>query len=551
MLRNVAALVVVPLFLLPALARAETYYVATAGSDTAAGTDAAPWATLQHAADTVAAGDTVIVHPGAYRGFDLRTGGTAAAPVTFSAEPGVTIDRDNPSTPDGINVENVSHVVIEGFVVVGRTRTGIRAAVCDHVTIRRNRCDMNGRWGVLTGFCDDLLIEDNETSRSGAEHGIYVGNSGDRPHIRANRIWGNNANGIHMNGDASLGGDGIISDGVVEQNVIWDNGTAGGSGINCDGTRTTLIRNNLIYDTHASGISLYAGDGAASGDNIVVNNTVVMASDGRWALNVQSGSTNNRAFNNVLLSNHAFRGAIDVSPDSLPLTSDYNVVIDRFSTDGSAVIDLAAWRTATGQDAHSVVATIAATFLAPASSDYHLAAASPAIDTGTAMDAPSSDLEGRARPVGAAIDIGAFEACPDPCTAPVPDGGVAPATDAGVVPGTDGGVAPGADGGVAPGTDGGVAPRVDGGSTGRDGGAPAPAPGDDGGCGCIVAGSRGASSGSSGLVVLLLAVVALAINGTRPRRRTHRPRTGYRRARTCRADSRSQSRRTSRPRRNR
>ena len=58
-----------------------TYYVATSGSDGSAGSSATPWRTLQHAADTVAAGDTVIVRAGNYTGFDMWTDGTAAAPV--------------------------------------------------------------------------------------------------------------------------------------------------------------------------------------------------------------------------------------------------------------------------------------------------------------------------------------------------------------------------------------------------------------------------------------------------------------------------------------
>src|SRR4029453_17768498 len=96
----------------------------------------------------------------------------------------------------------------------------------------RDGGDLNGRWGVLTGFSDDLLIEDNEMSRSVAEHGIYVSNSGDRPGIRRNHVWGNSGNGIHMNGDLSQGGDGVISGAVVEGNLIHGNGRTGGSGIN-------------------------------------------------------------------------------------------------------------------------------------------------------------------------------------------------------------------------------------------------------------------------------------------------------------------------------
>src|SRR6185312_3760489 len=41
--------------------------------------------------------------------------------------------------------------------------------------------------------------------------------------------------------------------------------------------------------------------------------------------------------------------------------------------------------------------------------DYHLSATSPAIDAGTMNQAPTYDLEGRARPARATIDIGAYE----------------------------------------------------------------------------------------------------------------------------------------------
>ena len=47
--------------LLTRVAEAATYYVATTGSDTAGGSSAAPWKSLQHAADRAAAGDTIIV----------------------------------------------------------------------------------------------------------------------------------------------------------------------------------------------------------------------------------------------------------------------------------------------------------------------------------------------------------------------------------------------------------------------------------------------------------------------------------------------------------
>src|SRR5437879_3384475 len=77
-----------------------TFYVAPTGTDGAGGSLSAPWRTLQHAADTVRAGDTVIVEPGAYAGMYLSTSGSASAPITFQAQSGVNITSPNARTSD-------------------------------------------------------------------------------------------------------------------------------------------------------------------------------------------------------------------------------------------------------------------------------------------------------------------------------------------------------------------------------------------------------------------------------------------------------------------
>jgi hypothetical protein len=403
------------------LARGAEFYVAPGGSNASPGTAAAPWATLQHAANVVGPGDRVTVRPGDYKGFYLDASGMAAAPIEFFAEPGVLINvpTDGAGNRDGINLENASHVIIDGFAVTGMPRAGVRTVGVDgdtfasHVTIRNVKASNNGVWGILTGFVNDLTIENNETSGSIEEHGIYVSNSGDRPIIRNNKSWNNRANGIHMNGDASLGGDGVITGAVVSGNTIWNNGLGGGSGINMDGVQDSLVVNNLIYDAHASGVSLYQIDGGGpSSGNMVVNNTIHQATGGRWALNIQDGAVNTTLLNNILLSQHSFRGAIDISPDSLPgLQSDYNAVISRFTTNSaSTILNLPEWQAQTGQDAHSLVATPAELFENWSAGDYQLTAGSPAINAGANASpaVPEVDLLGKLRSDGA-VDIGAIE----------------------------------------------------------------------------------------------------------------------------------------------
>ena len=145
-------------------ASAADYWVKPSGSDVANGlTVATAWKTLVHASSQVGAGDAVHVLDGGYQGFYLDTSGAPGAPITFLAEGSdVEITANNPITADGINLEGASYVVIDGFEVNNRTRAGIRAVLAEHVTVRNCRLGYNGRWGILTGFVDDFVAEDNE-----------------------------------------------------------------------------------------------------------------------------------------------------------------------------------------------------------------------------------------------------------------------------------------------------------------------------------------------------------------------------------------------------
>jgi parallel beta-helix repeat protein len=395
-------------------ASASTFHVATTGSDTNAGTAAAPFKTIQRASNAVAAGDSVVIHAGTYTGFVVDAVGTQAAPITFSGDGVVNINGAATTDRDAVHIEGASWIVVEGLTVTGATRAGISALECDHITVRKNKVDQNGRWGVFSSFCDDLTVEDNDISRSGTEHGVYASNSADRPIIRRNKISGNGMCGVHMNGDINFGGDGVISGAIVESNFITNNGALGGSGINGDGITGATIRNNVLDGNHASGVSLYMIDGGApSKGNLVINNTIRMASDARWAINIQDGSSGNTLRNNILLHPNASRGAVDICTACVTGTvSNNNAVVGRFSVNGT-MTDLNGWRTRTG-DTASFVATDAQLFTA--ATDLTLKSGSLAIDKGLATGAPTVDVLGVARPQGAGIDLGAYERCEGTCT---------------------------------------------------------------------------------------------------------------------------------------
>lgn len=396
-----------------------TKFVSGDGSDvTGDGSEAHPWHSLQHAADNVGPGDYVIVMPGKYWGFNLTTDGKPDARITFHALPGVEIDEAFPGQQDGINLEGADFVTVEGFYVHDMPRAGIRSVNNDGVIVRGNHTDHNTMWGVLTGWSENIIVENNVASQSQVEHGIYISNSADGAIVRNNVVWGNRASGIQFNADRYLPGDGVHSNNLVEGNVIFENGRGGGAALNFDGFQDSVVQNNLLYNNHATGIVLYVGFAAdSSTNNLITNNTVVMAEDARWALLMTDGSSGNVVTNNILLNKNPNRGSMTVEHNSLPAVSDHNIVQDLFQMDGTNG-SFAAWQSFSGGlDANSIVVgqgsvltALNRLFVNPAANDYHLADGSAAIDAGDPTNAPAVDIFQHARPIGAGVDIGAYEA---------------------------------------------------------------------------------------------------------------------------------------------
>ena len=411
-------------FTSPVKAQAQTYYVSTGGSDSSDGSMTHPWRTIQHGADRLSPGATLLISPGIYQesGITVTHGGTAAAPVTIKASgSGVIIDKSGSgSRQDGFLITYANYVMVDGLIFQNSNRAGMRIDHSDHVTVRNSIFANNKTWGLFTDFSNYTTVEDSESYGAVEQHGIYISNSSDYPTIRHNRLHDNAKCGLHMNGDISMQpGDGIISYGLVEGNIIYNNGVLGGSGINMDGVTDTIVRNNLLYNNHASGISLYQTDGGSgSRRDKIFNNTILMPSDGRWDINIPEpdsslpnpGNTSNQVINNILYNVHEWRGVITIGPsDRIGFRSDYNTLMNRLSADGDdTVISLAAWQ-AMGYDMHSLIATPAQLFTKPDANDYHLLPASPAVDAGSLLSDVPDDLEGSPRPSGFGFDMGAYE----------------------------------------------------------------------------------------------------------------------------------------------
>ncbi|MBF8303038.1 MAG: Polysaccharide lyase [Candidatus Dadabacteria bacterium] len=410
---------------------ANSYYVATpasGGDDSNPGTSTQPWATLQHAVDTIFPGDTILVKTGTYVGFRAESSGLPGAVKTIKADVGanVLVNVPGPFNRHSSNIEfenfdaTVKYWVIDGFEVADSPKYGIDLRDTDYITVRN--CDVHDSavTGIFTAFTYHPLIQNNESAFNG-EHGIYQSNSGDFPTIVGNYLHHNFAAGIHMNGDKRFKpGDGIISYGIIENNIILENGLGGGSGINMDGVSDSIVQNNLLYDNHASGISLYAIDGAeGSSRNKIYNNTIVMAPSSRWCINIPKSAkgrpnpTGNKIKNNILYTPSTTKGSVLIySSTASSFESDYNVVVNRFSASGGKrIITLAQWK-ASGYDQQSIISTPNDLFVNPTNDDYYLkngSPGSPAINAGTSLTEVTDDLDGISRPKGSAYDIGCYE----------------------------------------------------------------------------------------------------------------------------------------------
>ena len=377
------------------------------------------YSTIQAAANAAIAGDTVLVHPGTYRGFRVSDSGVSNAPITYKAQGEVLINTPD-SSGTGIYLSRVSYVTIEGFTIRNASRRCIAAHDASATSpvrgliIRGNNCSGAGIEGIYVSQVADSLVENNTIFglRGSRGHGIYLANAGsDRTTVRGNVIYdirGSEGAGIHMNGDRSVGGEGIITDVLLDGNIIYDTNF---NGVSMDGVQDTTLRNNVIFRVGRHAVRAFRIDGGAGPGSLRFINNSFHTTRG-WAIRISEDLGGHRIFNNVLLSESSSGGSISIGTTS-GFDSSNNAVVNRFSwNDESSIQSLAQWQSS-GYESNSFVTTAGAVFANPSGNDYRARTGSPLIDKGLAsfngIAAPSAAHDGTPRPRGAAVDIGAYE----------------------------------------------------------------------------------------------------------------------------------------------
>ena len=351
------------------------HYVAPNGSDTAPGSAAAPFRTIQKAADAAAPGDTVIVRPGVYSGgrrvVELQRGGAPGAWVTFRSDhPGGAILEGSAgeSAEAWYFGRNVGYVRVEGFEIRNFQEHGFDfygGGVHD-IVIARNRVHHIGR------HCTDT--DNGRTGASlgaGAHRVMFDGN-----------IW-------YDIGRLKPG-----EDGCSPRNDNYQNHD---HGIYVADADEITIRNNVFY-AFAGGwaVHRYSSRGFETSKLIILNNTFLGQNPYRAGQVILATATSGlRVENNIFYApnkaavyfeNLRFRGALV-----------RNNMVHRgvMKTGRPRGVTFTTNRENTNPMLNEA--------------DARLGAGSPAIDTGLPLADVPFDAAGVGRPRGAGYDLGAYE----------------------------------------------------------------------------------------------------------------------------------------------
>jgi Bacterial Ig-like domain (group 3)/Right handed beta helix region len=285
--------------------------------------------------------------------------------------------------------------------------------------------------------------------------------------ISGNTVY--NISGIHNAGEGDqYDADGLYCDGCAyvtfEDNLIHNvdygievasehkicqstgteyssSGTIGKGTDPCNG-RYVTVRNNVVYDSNACGISIggYSNGVGGTANTVIVNNTLynnnTQSQAGEFQIQFHSG----QAQGNIFENNIVYAGTQNVWINSFvkptttypapPATLNWNLYYSAAGyVKGTSIVwagvssykTFAAYQSASGEDAHSLNANPLFVNVGATPPDFDIAAGSPAVNAGsTSLPCSvgwcnsgsiygSTDFIGNPRTNGSNIDIGAYE----------------------------------------------------------------------------------------------------------------------------------------------
>ena len=429
---------------LTAHALAATYYVSTTGNDSNPGTHSQPWRTIQKAANTLAAGDTVTVNAGTYNErINVSGSGTSeSSRITFNASGTVNTY--------GFYVTG-NYVTIEGFTATAQVCSWNQDAIGIYVAgnscvIENNYAYYSPRGGIkLDPASANCAVRNNRAHRNGMV-GIEI--HGTTHLIENNNIWGsivrhtptggcpgNDADGIRFWGSGHTIRGNYIHD--ISLNDPENTGYTFPAGPHIDCFQTWMgggqTASNIVFERNKcenNNLMMYAGMIEGSSYLTFKNNIFI----GYAGLNVNPSMgandhlifVNNDCIGNISILNCNIGStcwpsgiALQDAPYSIVKNNIfYDFRYEAYSITGSSATGLDAGynlayrtdgKTPTGTPRSHDLWGVDPEFVYPSGQDYHLQSTSPCIDKGTAVSGVTNDYDGIPRFQGSAYDIGAYE----------------------------------------------------------------------------------------------------------------------------------------------
>jgi len=327
------------------------------------------------------------------------------------------------------------------------TTLGAVAETANNNNTYENNVITTAQYGIAvvgpTGNETGLVIRGNTIGSTVAANkiwfrGVFVAQQQNML-ITQNRIRGVN---FTAGGGASQGSGiyvgGTTSGGLIERNEISDIRVSGfwgcnGIQLNSSSASTGLtVTNNFIYDVAAGGFGSFNsvddnGTGIAvntGGGYSIVYNSINLTTNQNSGITAAIWLSSSTTLTNIELVNNIFANSqttntryaiINYAPVSAFSTINYN---DYYTTGpnlgnqaGTAIANLAAWQTNTGQDGNSVA--LNPSFFS--ATDLHLFFNSPLDGLGTPLGGVTNDFDNDVRD-GSTPDIGADEFTPPNCT---------------------------------------------------------------------------------------------------------------------------------------
>ncbi len=390
---------------------ADNLYHVDAAS-TAAAPDGRSWASaypdIQSAVDAAfaATGGEVWVRQGVYTGtastlVTLREG--VALYGGFAGGETVREARDwetHPTVMDGEDtrrcVEGASHTVLDGFTVTrgnGYEGGGMRNESCRpkiaHCVFRENSAHRGGAMHnyLSAPFIADCAFLDNRN----ADYGGALSNLYSSPVLERCVFEGNEAG---QNGGAVISHEGTLSASACV--FTRNSAQQGGGGVWGDFVSSTLVNclftANSVYslygwDTYGGGIGNSYGSDLELVNCGFAGNTSPHRGGGIFNIGNQASLKNC-----IVWGNDAPDGAGIWSAALAGTLASFSCIEGGYEGEGNIAED--------------------PLFTNPAAGDYRLLPGSPCIDAGTLEGAPTTDLLGIPRPLGAGVDMGPYELVP-------------------------------------------------------------------------------------------------------------------------------------------